>query len=631
MKKIILILFLIIMFILIIIPISCKGEKQSIITTNYPNEKSENSISDNKQNVKSKIPTPKKIEGTTTNKRPFKWEKGKQGGILTLGDYSGDPKTFNIIIANEETSINVIRRFLISLMEYNVDTGEWSVYAGNHNKGNKGKGYDMNITDDNQQILTFYLRDDIFWSDGTQMDAEDWVWYWNNVYCDSLISPSGYKATTIVMENGDERHIKAEKIDTYTFRLIYPRPVGEPELIANISPMPKHILKPYIDSKNYDGLFKLYGIDAPIETIIGNGPWLLTKYIQNESLIFMPNKRFFIKDDWGIPLPYIESLIINIVPDTNALYLSFAGKNIDTYYIQNKDFKQLIEGAEANNYSVWNGGLVPELEFISFNQNVESKRLKDTPKAQWFTKKEFRQAMSYLIDRETISKQIHSGLAEQDNTYITTASPYFNSDIVLDNRYDPQKSLNLLEAIGIRDRDGDNILEDENKNKIKFELNTNAGNQEREKTISILSSEWKTFGILANPSPIEFNVLVTRLTSSYDWDCVLISLDNGLFPLDDNLYLSSGNVHLWNPRQESPSTKWEASIDNLFKKAKYEPDFDKRKKLIGNMLSILYEELPLIPIVRRYSFRATYNKWKNVNWDIWTEIGGYNNLRIFKK
>lgn len=579
----------------------------------------------------SKIPIPREITNTIINTRPMIYNKGKLGGVLTLGDYSGDPKTYNIIVASENTSTDIIRRFQISLMDYNVDSGEWYVYPGNHNKGKTGKGYDIDIADNGEQILTIYLRKDVFWTDGLRVTADDWVWYWNNIYANKDISPGGYSKALIVLENGDTTLIKAKKIDRWTFCLIFPRVLGEVELIANFSPMPKHILKPIYDTGNIEALLKLWSVDVLVANIVGNGPWVLSKYIHNETLIFNRNTKFFLKDEWNNSLPYMNKLIINIVPDRNTLYLKFQSREIDSYYMQNIDFKQIIENAESMDYSVWNGGLVPEMEFICFNQNDNSEFLKDTPKLKWFKTTEFRQAISYLIDRETLISQIHKSLAEPDITYFTQASNYFDSNVICNTEYNPEKALILFEKIGLRDRDGDGILEDINKNKVKFELNTNSGNQEREKTISILANEWKIFGILANPCPIEFNVLVSKLTTTYNWDSVMISMEGGLFPLDDNVYMTSGNLHLWYPLQEYPSTEWEEEVDKLHREAKYEADFETRKEIINEMFFILYEELPMIPLSRKYSFKAIYNKLANINWDIWTEIGGYNNLRVYHK
>ena len=634
MKKIYKLIYILILTIGSILILSCGGgdnDNPTLSQTDITKQTNTQDKTTDGDPNRSIIPEPKPIPDTITNDRPITYERGSKGGTLILGDYSGDPKTFNIIVATEGVSLNIIRRFQMSLMHYDEDTGSWEVYPGNKQKGSTGKGYDLEVTEDGRQIMTIYLRKDVYWSDGVRMTAMDWVWFWNNVFTDQYISPGGYSQALLLMEDGEESLVKAEYENDFEFRLIFPRVLGEPELLADFSTMPRHIIESIYNSSNSQAIFTMWGVNTPVDQLVGNGAWRLIKYQQNESIIFEANPTFFKRDEWGTPLPYLDRLMINLVPDTNTLHLKFIGKEVDTYYIQNADFKEIISKAEKEDYSVWNGGLSPEMEFIVFNQNPDSKRLKENPKLNWFTKKEFRQALSYLIDRETLSIQIYNGLAEPDSTYLAKASPYYDSNVQFDNAYDPKKALEVLENIGIRDRNGDGIMEDLDKNEIRFELNTNSGNQEREKTINSIANEWKTYGIIAFPATIEFKVMVNRLTSSYDWDCALISLEGGLFPLNDSLYMSNGNIHMWNPLQESPNTEWEAEVDHLHRLAKYEPDFKRRKAIINDMFSLLYEQVPMIPLVRKYTFRAVYNKWENVNWDIWTEVGGYNNMRVFKK
>ncbi len=624
---------IIILNIILIITASCSNDKSNsnkLIPNNQTNNDETEEEYNNIQDTGSLVSKPKHIENTIINNRPTQYQIGSNGGTFVLGDYNGDPKTFNIIVATEDVSLSIIKRFQISLMEYNEDTGEWFVFPGDHAKGD-GKGYTLDMTDDGKEIMTIYLRDDVFWTDGVKMNADDWVWFWNNIYTDQYISPGGHERTTIVMKDGSKEKITAEYINQFEFRLIFPRPLGEPEIFADFSPMPKHILEPIYEEKTQEDLFTLWSIDTPLTEIVGNGPWILTKYLPNEALIFESNPKFFLKDMEGNNLPYLDKLIIISVLDQNTLNIKFVGGDLDTYQIQNSDFKQMVEGSEVGGYRLLNGGVSPDTEFVVFNQNRKSKRMKDNPVIEWFSKKEFRQAMSYLIDRKTIINQIHMGLAEPDSTYFSKSSPYFDPDIQVDDSYDPDRALTLLQSIGIRDRDGNGILEDDDENEIHFELNTNSGNKEREKTINSIVNSWKTYGINAFPSSIEFNVLVTRLTSSYDWDSVLISLENGLFPFNDNIYLSSGNLHIWNPKKTIPTTEWESRVDNLYLLAKYQPNFDIRKDLINDMFSILYDQLPMIPLVSKNIFRVVKNVWGNVNWDIWSEIGGYNNIRLFMK
>jgi peptide/nickel transport system substrate-binding protein len=580
----------------------------------------------------SQIPTPRSIPGTVTNDRPIKYEKGNYGGTVIFPDYGGDPKTYNMTQANETSSTGLIYRFLISLLDYDEDKGEWRIFPGDLRKGKTGPGYTIEKGKDGQQIITFYLRKDIFWTNGSPMTADDWVWYWNWIETNGDIYTAGYPGTWIELPNGEEEQIFAKKIDRLTFQLIYPRVLGEPELNAGFTPMPKHILEPIFESEGANGVAQLWGVDTPVDELIGNGPWILEKYEQNSTTVLKRNSRYFKKDEWQNRLPYLDQLINKITSDLNASLLLFQNKEVDLINFQNKDFKQMVENAEREDYTVWNGGPTTGFEFVSFNQNPNSSNLKGSPKLEWFTSKEFRTACSLLIDREAIISQVYEGLAEPDVTYFHKASPYYDRNTTFNPEYNVKKALRILEGIGIRDRNGDGIAEDSKGNIIKFEILTNSGNTIRERLVSIIANEWRTYGMDVTATPIDFNVLVGKLMDSFDWDCVMIGLTGGQFPLTgENVYPSSGNLHLWHPKQAEPATKWEEAVDKLFKMAKYEPDFEKRKKYTNEMFSIMYEEMPFIPLVRKYSFLAIYNKFGNVKWDVWAGIGDSNSVRLFTK
>jgi peptide/nickel transport system substrate-binding protein len=580
----------------------------------------------------SNIPKPRNIEGTVITERPIVYEKGSYGGTMTAADYAGDPKTFNGTQANETSSTDLINRFHIYLVDFNDDTGEWFVIPGDESKGSAGPGYDMEVTDDGKQILTFYLRKDIYWTDGARMTADDWVYYWNTIECNEDIYTPGYPGTWVTLEDGSEEQIKAEKVNRYTFRFVYPRIIGEPELQASFQPMPKHIIQPEFEDRGAEGIAQLWGLDTPVENIVGNGPWVLTKYEQGSTTVFERNERYFEKDEWNNRLPYLDKWVNKITADLNATLNLFKGKEVDFYGVDNKNFKQIVEDAEAEGYTVYNGGPATGFSFMSFNQNPDSELLKGTPKLGWFTNRDFREAMSLLIDREAIITQVYDGLAEPDTTYFHKASHYFDSNVQFTADYNVKKAQSLLEGIGIRDRNGDGIAEDADGNNIEFEITTNSGNTTRENIISIVSNEWNTYGISATPSPIDFNVLVGKLLDSFDWECVMISLTGGQFPLTgENVYPHTGNLHMWNPKQDmdNPASEWEKQVTDLFYQAKYEPDFETRKYLLNEMFSIMYEQYPFIPLVRQYSFLAIYDEWKNVKWDVWNGLGGSNNKRLF--
>lgn len=577
------------------------------------------------------VPTPNNVEGTIRNKRPINFKEGNYGG--TYITYTlGDSKTWNQAISSDATSSSFIDRMQPSLLQMNYDTGKWHVDLGDLSKGADNSGYDVEVKDDGTMELTIYLRKDIYWNDGERMTAEEWVYYWNEILSNPDVGSQSYGGTYLEVE-GEKLPIVAELIDQFTFKYIYPTTMGDPELPISGGIMPMHKIKPIIESEGPKGLQEFWGIDTPVNEILSYGAWITESYSQGQNVIFAANETYFKKDEFNKKLPYLEKVIVSIVADMNAAVLRFSNRELSSVGFPNSNFKRMTEGAEAGGYTVWNGGPATGILFVAFNQNPNSERMKGTPQLEWFTQKEFRQAMNYLIDKENIVTQVLNDLGEPDKGFLHPASPYFNPDNTFPNEYNPEEAEKLLLELDIRDRDGNNIKEDKNNNEITFQIVTNSGNNERESVLNIVSSNWNAFGINSKANTLDFNNLVDALMSTYDWEAMIMGLTGGMWPgAGQNVWLSSGGLHFWNPNQESPATEWETEIDRIFNEARTEPDFELRKELWDEMYEIVYEQLPELLLYRQYSFLAIYDEWENVYWDsISLGVGGANNRHLFKQ
>jgi peptide/nickel transport system substrate-binding protein len=66
---------------------------------------------------------------------------------------------------------------------------------------------------------------------------------------------------------------------------------------------------------------------------------------------------------------------------------------------------------------------------------------------------------------------------------------------------------------------------------------------------------------------------------------------------DIAVYVSSGGNHLWNPKQSSPGSPWEAEIDALMRKQQVTLKYEDRKRLFDRVQEIMAEYQPMIPLV----------------------------------
>ncbi|MBP9855675.1 MAG: ABC transporter substrate-binding protein, partial [Candidatus Omnitrophica bacterium] len=246
-------------------------------------------------------------------------------------------------------------------------------------------------------------------------------------------------------------------------------------------------------------------------------------------------------------------------------------------------------------------------------------------KFRWFSDIHFRRAIAHAIDKKEIIAIVKNGLGYEQDSSIGPGGGFFYKPDVMKYEYDLDKARAILKDAGYIDRDGDGILEDKQGNKIEFNLFTNAGNNERVDIASIIRSDLERIGMKVNFQSLEFNTLVQKINSTFDWDAIILGLTGGIEPhFGKNVWNSDGELHMWYPRQEKPATSWEKRIDEIFSLGVQELDETKRKKYYDEFQDIIAEELPLIYTVLSAKLSAVRNKFGNLRP---TNLGGvFHNL-----
>ncbi len=533
---------------------------------------------------------------------------GTEGGTLYF-ILNGDPKTLNPALAQETTSTAVIGDLFSGLTRLDLKTMEVK----------PDLALRWEVSEDGR-VWTFYLRRDVRWSDGTPFTADDVVFTFNEIYYnDSIPTPT----RDILTVKG--RKIKVEKIDRYTVRFILPEPFAPFLNALSAEILPKHKLERFVREGTFN---TAWNVNTDPSEIVGTGPWVIKEYVKGQRVVYLRNPYYYRKDEEGRRLPYLKRKVGVIVSDPDTALLKFSNGEVDYLGLRPQDLQHIakLEGKEVEVYDL---GPTPSTTFLVFNQNPNAKI--PPYKLRWFQNRIFRIAISHAVDREGICYLVYNGLAEPLYTPITPANrPYYAEGYYPRFEYNLEKARKLLESIGFRDRDGDGILEDPEGHDLKFTLITNAGNKERETIGNILKEDLKKIGVEVHFQPIDFNNLVSRLTAPpYEWEAVIIGLTGSLDPhFGRNVWHSSGLLHMWHPRQENPSTPWEAEVDRLIDRGAVELDFKKRVELYRKAFRIITEQQPMIFIATPKSMLAVYRKFGNLFPTVW---GWYEEEMLFVK
>jgi peptide/nickel transport system substrate-binding protein len=167
-----------------------------------------------------------------------------------------------------------------------------------------------------------------------------------------------------------------------------------------------------------------------------------------------------------------------------------------------------------------------------------------------------------------------------------------------------------------RNRRGELLVE--KKRRVEFDLSFTADNTVTADIASIIVDELGKTGIKVNIRATDFQKLVEQLSSTYDWQTLMIGLGTNFFPTQgSNVWPSSGNLHFWHPLQQKAATDWEARIDYLYNEGSYTIDKEEAKIIWDEYQRIILEQCPVIYLMRSRSFWAIQNRWdlSNVYYD----------------
>lgn len=516
-------------------------------------------------------------------------EPGIPGGRLILSTFT-DPKTFNPITANEQSSEDIFRFFYSALVDYDLSTLNVA----------PGLAESWSVEPD-QKTWTFKLRKNLKWSDGHPLTADDVVFTWQAIYDPKVVNVHA-DAFRI-----DGKEFQVTKIDDLSVKVVTPA-VYAPFLVyfGSTAILPRHVLAKSLAEGSFASA---YGVNTPPGELVCSGPFKLKDYKPAQVVLLERNPYFMQVDKKGQRLPYLDHVVFNIVPDMNAMSLRFLSGESDVMEEIRPDEHAKYRAEEAKGrFKVFDLGPGLDRSFLVFNQNTGTNSKTGKPylepkKQSWFRNTRFRQAIAYAVDRETISKSILAGRAVPAYGFLSSSNPKWLHTNLAEYPFNLDKARALLKEIGIEDRNGDGKLEDAQGQKIEFRIATIAGNQLRDSIAVLLVSDLNKLGLEVTKQTVDFNKLSDMLRISRDFDAALLRLGGGdSDPASSmNVLRSDGFTHYWAVNQPAPSYPWEARINQLMVDMVQTLDFDARKKAFAEVQEIMNREQAFIYTVSMLS------------------------------
>ncbi|MBF0487923.1 MAG: peptide-binding protein [Nitrospirae bacterium] len=460
------------------------------------------------------------------------------GGTLVEG-VTAEPSVLLPVLAGDSASHSVSGNIFNGLVKYAPDLSTI---------GDLAESWD--ISSDGLTI-TFHLRKDVHWTDGTPFTAEDVLFGYQTIISDK--TPTPYKEDFLQVK-------AAEAPDNHTFRVTYGKPFA-PALNSwgDLVILPKHLLK---------------GMDITktplIRNPIGMGPYKLDTWVSGQELTLSSNHDYF------EGRPYIDKYVYRVIPDQSTMFMALQAGEVDLMGVTPIQYKRQTDSEYFNAH--FNKYRYPVFSYTYLGFNL---------KHPFFADKRVRQAIAYAIDKEEIIDIVLYGLGTASTgPYVPNTWPY-NPD-VKKYPFDPERAKNLLAEAGWKDGAG-GILTN-NGVPFEFTILTNMGNPLRMKTAAIIQWKLKQVGIRVNIRALEWSTFLNEFIDKKRFDAVILGWGIGMDGDQYDIWHSSKTKE----KEFNFVSYANPEVDKLLETGRRTFDIERRKAAYYKIQEILADELPYV-------------------------------------
>ena len=483
-----------------------------------------------------------------------------------------EPKTFDPLLVDDDSSLSI--RYL---------TGGVLIRANRHTQELEPELAESWKLSKDGKTITFKLRRGVVFSDGTPFSAEDVAFTMQR-----LMDPALHSSTGDAFRSGSGM-VTTKTIAPDEISIIFPAPLaGLERLFDQVAIMSAHSAKK----------------EAAVL-----GPFMVAEYKAGSSVQLRRNPNYWRKDSQGRPLPYLDSIRLDIQPNRDVEMLRFKRGELDLINAIDSDYFERLAASSPG--IAHDAGPSLDSDFMWFNQ-VANAPLPEYKRA-WFRSTNFRLAISEAINRDDLSRVVFNGHAQPAAGPVSpTNKLWFNSKLRAEP-YRPDLALKRLESDGFYQRDG--ALFDRGGNLVEFSIVTNASSKPRERMSVMVQEDLGKLGIKVNVVTLDFPSLIERISQKFNYEAAMLGFRN--VDLDPNgqmnIWLSSAEDHAWNPLQKAPETAWEAEMDRLMRAQASAADPKKRKEAFDRVQEIVAEQAPMIYLVNPNALSAISSAVEGAN------------------
>lgn len=513
------------------------------------------------------------------NNDPFENEDLRTGGQF-IELFEGQPAKLSAYLYSDVYGRRISDRVFESLGAYDAETLRM--------RGRLAEAWQY---DPNGMWLRVKIRDRARFSDGAPVTAEDVRWSYEDLIFNLEIEAERFRSTYNAIENVE---VISDKVVEFTFK--EPRFDNLSQAFGYVI-MPKHIYEPWTESPA--------AYNRSTGLVVGSGPFKFER-VSMDNQWTPPDDIVLVRNDlyWG-DRPALDSIRYIAIADGLARLTAYTNGNGDMMRPSPTQFegKQGEESFQTqHNMRNWynmQGGY----SFIGWQCGPRNGD-KLTP----FHDVRVRQAMTMIIDRDRIRRDISKNLARPATGPFLSSTPQANPDIE-QWPYDPERAAELLAEAGWIDRDGDRVLENERGDEFSFEITFGNGSEGTLRMVTYLKDACAGVGIRCELRPIDWSVL-TSILNNRDFDAITFAWSASAPESDPNQIWHSDSI----PNQGDNFIQWASDdADRLIEEGRRTLDDDARMKVWHQLHSVFHEEQPYTFLSEIPWLRFTTKRVQNLN------------------
>ena len=412
-------------------------------------------------------------------------------------------------------------------------------YTGNRIIPSVAKNVEMSA---DGKVTRVHLRRGMKWSDGQPFTADDFVFWFEDIYSNRAIVPTGVADMQPAGQPG-----RIVKIDEVTVEFQFDVPyflfiemlAGDTLIGGGMSVgmyqqrsfgcyAPKHYLSQFLPkyssedavnararAEGFEGWLRMlhvkkdWNLNPELPVL---GPWRTTRPINTPTWVMERNPFYYAVDTDGNQLPYINQIVMSLAEDLEVLNLRAMGGQYDLQerHIDLAKLPVILENRERGQYNLhldlaYNGSDTT----IHFNQSYTA----DAEIAKWLTNADFRRALSMAIDRSQLNETFWLGLGTPGSTCPADSMPQ-NPGAEWRNKwstFDLAQANRMLDAIGLTRKDSEGFrLRTDNGQRLRLVAQTVRAFLPWPQQMEMVAQHWRRAGVFLEVREMERVLAFTR-------------------------------------------------------------------------------------------------------------------------